>query len=186
MKVNFLLGALALVLGWMTCKNLQKAAAPASAPANSEEAAAPAKMPAQDDSETADLLRVPVDDLPPATASHRAYLSSAYWHLSMAVSPRDENVQPYYEKKWLVFRQDQTFDILIEGKVVDTGRWNWDVDKNVIYLSCKDPYINNTWAVKDLMFLMIWIGNTDLNKTGIQIKVQGHKQSPWGGQEKKD
>ncbi len=184
MRVNILLGALALVLGWMTCKNLQKTTAPASAPTGSENVEAPAQKQATTEETPEGLLRVPVDDLPPASASHRAYLTSAYWHLSMAVSPRDQNVQPHYEKKWLAFREDQTFDIVIEGKVVDTGRWNWDVDKNVIYLSCKDPYINNTWAVKDLMFLMIWIGNTDLNKTGIQIKVQGHKQWPWGGQEK--
>ncbi len=179
MKVNIALGIIAILLAWMTCKNLQKSTLESGQPgasANADVAAAT--------NDTTALMRVPVDALPPASASHRAYLSSAYWHLSMAVSPGGKEVQPYYENKWLVFREDQTFDILIDGKVVDTGRWNWDVDKNFLYLSCKDPHLNNSWAVKDLSFLMIWIGNTDLNNTGIQIRVQGHKQLPWGGSEK--
>lgn len=184
MRVNILLGVLTLALGWMTCKNLQKTTAPVSAPAGNSDAEAPTQVQPPREYASESLLHVPIENLPPASASHRAYLTSAYWHLSMAVSPRGQNIQPHYEKKWLLFRDDQTFDILIEGKVVDTGRWNWDVDKNVIYLACQDPYLNNTWAVKDLMFLMIWIGNTDLNKTGIQIKVQGHKQSPWASGEK--
>ncbi len=165
MKITVALGIIAALLAWMTCKNLQKSTAEPTQPA--------------EEKETSGLMRVPVDALPPASASHRAYLASAYWHLSMAVSPRGENVQPNYEKKWLVFREDQTFDVVIDGKVVDTGRWNWDVDKNYLYLSCKDPYLNNSWSVKDLTFLMIWIGNTDLNNSGIQIRVQGHKQAPW-------
>ncbi len=179
MKTNIVLGIIALLLGWWTCKNLQKSAAEA---ASQGVATAPSGVSSSAPSDTAAalLLRVPVDEMPPASASHRAYLSSAYWHLSMAVSPSGKNVQPFYEKKWLVFREDQTFDVLIEGQVVDSGRWNWDADKNFLYLSCRDPHLNNSWAVKDLTYLMIWIGNTDLNKSGIQIRVQGHKQLPWG------
>ncbi len=174
MKVNLLLGIIAVFLGWLTCKNLRKDAATSAAVG----VEAPTSAAATKDT-TPGLLRVPVDALPPASASHRAYLASAYWHLSAAVSPVEGNIQERYDKKWLVFRQDQTFDIVAEGKVVDTGRWNWDAEKNVIYLSCRDPHLNNSWAVKDLTFLMIWIGNTDLNRTGIQIRVQGHKQAPW-------
>ncbi|MCS6929459.1 MAG: hypothetical protein NZM43_08200 [Saprospiraceae bacterium] len=186
MKTNVLLGALVVGLASLTCKNLQHHT---SLPADRERASpnlqafAPAPQQPNPSSEITSL-EAWIDALPPATASHRAYLASAYWHLSMAVSPRGEDVQPRYERKWLAFRQDQTFDILLDGKVVDTGRWNWDATKNYLYLSCKDPYLNNSWAVKDLSFLMIWIGNTDLNRSGIQIKVQGHKQLPWHATER--
>ena len=121
---------------------------------------------------------VPIDALPPATASHRAYLATGWWHMNMAYQPSDTLVHLNYQNKWLRFREDQTFDILIKNKVVDTGRWNWDEKKNDIYLSCKDPYINNTWNVIDKGFVMIWKGNTDLNVTGIQIRVADSRTPP--------
>ncbi|MBK8554803.1 MAG: hypothetical protein IPL65_03055 [Lewinellaceae bacterium] len=125
-----------------------------------------------------DHVDVPIDALPPATASHRAYLSTGWWHLNMAYQPSDTLVHLNYQSKWLRFREDQTFDILINNKVVDSGRWNWDEKKNEIYLSCHDPYINNTWEVIDKGFVMIWKGNTDLNVTGIQIRVAGSRTPP--------
>lgn len=124
------------------------------------------------------FVKVPVDALPPPTASHRAYLSTGYWHLNMAFQPSDTTVHYNYQHKWLRFREDQTFDVLINRKIVDTGRWNWDAAKNEIYLSCNDPYINNTWSVTDKGFVMIWKGNTALNVTGIQIRVVGSGALP--------
>jgi hypothetical protein len=124
------------------------------------------------------MVIVPIDALPPASASRRAYLSTGWWHLNMAFQPSDTLVHENYQHKWLRFREDQTFDILIKNKVVDTGRWNWDESKNEIYLSCKDPYVNNTWQVMDKGFVMIWKGNTALNVTGIQVRVIGSKTAP--------
>lgn len=193
MKVNIFLAVLVAVLGWATCKNFQKSQAPA--------AAAPAPVEADPSGGTWNASRViqgsnddtaatrqfaaaprhvdvPIDALPPATASHRAYLSHCYWHLNMAYQPSDTTVHHHYQSKWLQFRQDQTFDVLIKGKVVDTGRWNWDESKNEIYISCADPYLNNTWAVTDRGFVMIWKGNTAINVTGIQVRVVGAPALP--------
>jgi len=195
MKLNILLSVLVAIVGWATCKNLQKTQAPAPAPA--EQPAPRAGLPGWNASRVIDayhpdsagiyqvkepprMVEVPVDALPPASASHRAYLSSGYWHLNMAYQPSDTTVHENYQQKWLKFREDQTFDILIKGKPVDTGRWNWDKAKNELYLSCKDPYINNTWAVNDKGFLMIWKGNTSLNVTGIQVRVVGAGSLPAG------
>ncbi|MBK6994409.1 MAG: hypothetical protein IPH31_05620 [Lewinellaceae bacterium] len=72
------------------------------------------------------------------------------------------------------FREDQTFDLLVKGKIVDTGRCNFDAAKNEILLSCKDPYINNSWGVQEKGFVMIW-GNTSINVTGIQVRVVGQR-----------
>lgn len=195
MRLNILLSILVAVMGWATCKNFQKTqtAEPAATTAPEPETttsqswdAARVSGEARPDtaginqvSEAPRLVTVPVDALPPASASHKAYLSSGYWHLSHALQPIDTTIYKHYQSKWLRFRDDQTFDILMDGKVADTGRWNWDVAKNEIYLSCKDPYVNNTWVVNDRSFVMIWKGNTAINVTGIQIKVQGHKTLPW-------
>lgn len=194
MKLNIVLAVLVAVMSWVTCKNLQKSlpaepAASAVEPTSSGPVGFNAsRVAAEARPDTAGInqlayaprrVTVPVDALPPASASHKAYLSSAYWHLSHAVQPTDTSVHHNYNQKWLKFREDQTFDVLADGKTIDSGRWNWDAAKNEIYLSCNDPYINNTWVVNDRSFIMIWKGNTDLNVTGIQIKVQGHRTLPW-------
>ncbi|HAD12934.1 MAG TPA: hypothetical protein DCF33_10925 [Saprospirales bacterium] len=194
MKINIFLGILVITLAILTCKNIQKT--------KDSEAAAPA-VPAQEqgqygfkashviEGERADtiqgtlqikrapkMVQVPVDVLPPPTASKRAYLSTGWWHLNMAYQPSDTTVHQNYQSKWLQFREDQTFDILIKGKVVDTGRWNFDSAHNEILLSCKDPYINNSWSVQEKGFVMIWKGNTSINVTGIQVRVVGSRREP--------
>lgn len=194
MKINILLSLVVAVMSWATCKNLQKKQT-VETPVTEQgpvvvkgptgwrasrviEGNNPDSAGTYQVKEPPNWVSVPVDDLPTPTASHRAYLSSGFWHLDMAYQPSDTTVHHNYQSKWLKFREDQTFDILIKGKVVDTGRWNWDVAKNEIYLSCKDPYVNNTWAVTDKGFVMIWKGNTALNVTGIQIRVIGVKTLP--------
>jgi len=192
MKLNIILSVLVAVMGWATCKNLQKTPTadtpveqqPASAGPSGWNASRVIEGSNPDTAGTYQVkepphrVNVPVDALPPATASHRAYLSTGYWHLNMAFQPSDTTVHHNYQSKWLKFREDQTFDVLIKGKVVESGRWNWDAAKNEIYLSCNDTYINNTWAVTDKGFVMIWKGNTAINVTGIQVRVVGSGTLP--------
>lgn len=195
MKINLILAVLVTVMAWVTCKNLQKTT---STEVQGQEAAKAPEGPTgwnasrvindyhpdsagtYQSKEPPRLVDVPIDALPPATASHKAYLSSGYWHLNMAYQPSDTTVHLQYQQKWLKFREDQTFDILIDGKIVDSGRWNWDEDKYEIYLSCHDPYVNNTWKVIEKGFVMIWKGNTSLNVTGIQVRVVGSGTLPSG------
>ena len=195
MKLNIILSLLVAVLGWATCKNLQKnKTTETPLPEQNKPVAGPSGWAASrvidgnnpDSAGTFQVkepprhVDVPIDALPPATASHKAYLSTGYWHLNMAYQPSDTTVHVHYQQKWLKFREDQTFDILIKGKAVESGRWNWDETKNEIYLSCRDPYINNTWAVIEKGFVMVWKGNTALNVTGIQVRVVGSGSLPSG------
>lgn len=182
MKFNnlpILLSALLLFIG-SACKNAQKSAesatpaAPAAVAAEKNETAATPATPPP--APAPRLVQVPVDDLPPATASRRAYFSTNWWNVNAAVG-NDDMLISNYRHKWLKFREDQTFDIVVNSKVVDTGRWNYDESKDEIYLSCKDPYINNTWAVKTSGFRMIWVGNTYLNSSGYQLRVINTKES---------
>lgn len=197
MKINILLAILVVATGYLTCKNLQKtpvtpSAAPTAAippeqdPRNSlgwkashvVEGDNPDAAYTKQIQEPPLMVNVPIDAIPPASASRRAYLSTGWWHLNMAFQPSDTLIHHKYQSKWLRFREDQTFDILLKNKVVDTGRWNWDEAKNEIYLSCKDPYVNNTWFVTDKGFVMIWKGNTAINVTGIQVRAVGSKNAP--------
>jgi hypothetical protein len=169
MRLNIILGLLIVVFGILTCTNLKKATQTADV---SAEAAATAgvKMPP--------TIRVPLDRLPPASASRRAYLSTGWWHMNEALQASGQQIYEFYRDKWLRFNEDQTFEIIKDKKVIEKGHWNWDENKNEIYLSCQDPWFNNTWQVKDKGFVMIWIGNTDMNSTGIQARVVNSKTEP--------
>jgi hypothetical protein len=190
MKFNILLGIIIIAVGILTCKNLQKPTAPVGAPVP-EEKQYGMKASHVIEGERADTLQgtyqvhqppkmvvVPIDAFPPASASKKAYLATGWWHLNMAYQPSDTTIHHNYQSKWLQFREDQTFDILIKGKVVDTGRWNFDQEHKEILLSCKDPYINNTWGVQEKGFVMIWKGNTSINVTGIQVRIVGQRTTP--------
>ncbi|MFN0036563.1 MAG: hypothetical protein ACKVUS_15970 [Saprospiraceae bacterium] len=193
MKVNILLTILVVAASILTCKNLQKTkAAETVAPEPpKEEKQYNFKASHVTEGERPDtasgtlqvrqaprMVSVPIDAFPPPTASKKAFLSTGWWHFNMAYQPSDTTVHHQYQHKWLRFREDQTFDVLIKGKTVDTGRWNWDGAKNEILLSCKDPYINNSWGVQEKGFVMIWKGNTSLNVTGIQVRMVGQRAEP--------
>ncbi len=196
MKLTFLFFILALWLGYTACRQVQKTPETVAVP----ESAAPeertsfggltvSRVHAGSNPDSAGtrqvvapprMVTVPLGQLPPASASRRAYLATGWWHLNMAFQASDTTIHHHYQDKWLKFREDQTFDILVKNQVVDTGRWNWDDATNIIYLACRDPYINNTWQITDKGFVMIWAGNTTLNVTGIQIRVIGSKSPPPG------
>jgi len=192
MRINILLGIIVIAASILTCKNLQKTkASDTTTIPTPEEKELGLRASHVIDEERPDtvqgtyqvrqapkMVQVPVDVLPPPTASKKAYLSTGWWHLNMAFQPSDTTIHHQYQSKWLQFREDQTFDILVKGKVVDSGRWNYDSAHNEILLSCKDPYINNSWGVQDKGFVMIWKGNTSLNVTGIQVRAVGQRETP--------
>lgn len=191
MKINLLLSLIAFALSYGTCKKFQKTpeAAPVPAPAGDagmvgHRAAYVFDREHPDAEGTVQVqapprrVDVPIDALPAPTASHKAFLSTGWWHLNMALSPTDSTIYRQYKDRYLRFREDQTFDLIYQGKVVESGRWNWDRDLNEIYISCPNPYLNNTWKVTDKGFVMIWKGNTALNITGIQIRVACTRTSP--------
>jgi hypothetical protein len=150
-------------------------------PKSNESAATPAHSgaPASGGTgKTPPLVNVPVDEIKPPSASRVAFLTTGWWNFNMALHPNDSLIHLNYQHKWLKFKENQIFDVLIKGQVVDTGRWNFDDQNNIIYLSCKDPYINNTWTVMEKGFVMIWIGNTAINTTGTQIRVANLRTPP--------
>ena len=198
MRFNILLAIVAIALGYATCKNISKTPKPEPILMPTRPAAESNRGPVglnaahvfegsnPDSAGTVQTqgpprrVEVPIDALPAPTASHKAYLSTGYWHLNMAISPTDTTINRHYFDRYLKFREDQTFDIIFKGKTLETGRWNWDRDLNEIYLSCQNPYLHHTWKVTDKGFVMIWKGNTAINVSGIQVRVIGTPKVPGG------
>ena len=198
MKINIVLALIAIVLGYATCKTFKKtepAADPATTQVIPEEHAG--DQDAANNFKAAHVLsynadtappvqihraparvNVPIATLPKPTASRKAYLSTGWWHCNDAMVGTDSLLARNYKSKFMKFREDQTFDLMIKGKVVETGQWAFDEAKNQIYISCKDTYLNNSWQLQDKGFVMIWKGNTDINVTGIQIRVICSKTEP--------
>jgi hypothetical protein len=197
MKINIALGLIALALVYVTCKTFSKKPVEEMAPEAAVTVAPQSNVRSATEWRAAHVLgsnadtaaavqiheppvmvNVPIGSIAPPTTSRRAYLSTGWWHCTMAFSGSDSLIHKNYQQKWLQFRQDQTFDILIKGKVVDTGKWAFDEEKNQFFLSCKDPYINNSWQVQDKGFVMVLKGNTDINFTGIQVRIACNKTQP--------
>ena len=203
MKLNFILAALlASVLAFSACKNAQKttpatepvAAIPATEPQPAESGPDPRYWRAshvfdevQPDSaypyqskQTPRRVEVPWDKLQRPSTSRRAFMATGYWSAIMAYQPSDTTVHHNFLGKYLKFCEDQTFDIIVKNKVVDTGHWNFDEEKMTVYLSCQDPYFDNTWTVQERGFRMVWKGNTELNVTGIQVRMDNSAALPAG------
>jgi hypothetical protein len=114
---------------------------------------------------------VPLNSIPPASAGKKAYLATGPWTFLAAVQPSDSLVFKQFEGKKLIFKEDLTFDIYQENTLTESGKWNFDSDNSEIYLSSSNPYLNTTWKVMEKYFTMIWIGQTSLNASGIQLKI---------------
>lgn len=123
-------------------------------------------------------FEVPVNKVKPCSESRRAYMNTGWWHCSAAFQGADTLIRKQYEGKWIKFNTDLTFDILIKGVKTGSGKWAYDEEKNEIFISCKDTYLNNSWAVMEKGFVMIWKGNTELNTMGTQVRVICSKNAP--------
>lgn len=195
MKINLILGIAVIVLGYVTCKNIQKTQdqtppPAASKPVSEESGLAwktskvvhgdnPNSAYSHQSTEIPRHVDVPWDKITKATTSRRAFMSTGWWTAKMAYQPTDTTVHVNYLNKWFLFAEDQSFKIYIDGKEVDNGHWAFDDDKKIMYISCNDTYFNNSWALQERGFRMIWRGNTDLNITGIQIRMDNFPTPPW-------
>ncbi len=122
---------------------------------------------------------IPVNEVAPPSSSRRTYMATGWWFPKMAFQASDTTVHKQYMGKFLKFREDQSFDLIQNAQVQESGHWNFDEQKKVLYLSCKNPYFNNTWNVMEKGFTLILIGQTKLNVSGIQIRLDNFKQKPF-------
>ncbi|MCC6279380.1 MAG: hypothetical protein IT262_02175 [Saprospiraceae bacterium] len=190
MKVNILISIVLLAVIYLTCKNFQKVtpAEPAVTAAPTPDAPTGRALKVfGESSDSTDIIQfseppphvdVPWEKIAKPSTSRRAFMSTGWWNPVGAIHPTDTTAQRHFKPKWLKFREDQTFDILIQNKVVDTGHWAFDETKFILYLSCNDPYFNNTWAIKERGFRMVLIGNTQENITGIQVRLDNRGELP--------
>ncbi|MBL7829133.1 MAG: hypothetical protein JNJ57_21030 [Saprospiraceae bacterium] len=197
MKINIILAVLVVVASYFTCKNFKKTDVP---PAATSETPAPPNQYSNsgynwkashviegNNPDTAfsyqtkqapAYVDVPWKRVPAPSTSRRAYMSTDWWVPKFAFQGSDTTVHVNYITKTLKFNEDQSFEIHEKGKQVEKGNWAFDEDQKILYLACKNTYFNNTWRVRENGFRMVLLGNTDINVTGIQVRLDGSKTPP--------
>ncbi len=125
------------------------------------------------------LVRVPVSSLAPPSASRVEFFTKQNFYFAMAARSSEPGIfEKQYKDKWLVFKADQNFEIYQKSNLVGTGRWTFRESDSNLFLSCDDPYINNSWKFQNMPAAALLLGNTDLNKTGIQARLFMSDEKP--------
>lgn len=194
MRLNLVLGVVLVMVSYLTCKNFQKTPVNTQAqPAEPEQYSTkgynwrashvidgnnPDSAGTYQIKKAPARVNVPWDKVGAPSTSRKAFMSTGWWVSRYAYQPSDTTVHLNYMTKTLKFKEDQTFDIFEKDKLQETGNWAFDDDKKLLYLSCKNTYFNNSWKVQENGFRMVLLGNTDLNVTGIQVRLDGSRTPP--------
>ena len=119
----------------------------------------------------------PIDlsKLPAVSASKKAYMATNHWACAGAEHPTDDSVANEYRFSEITFSEDMTFQANDQGEPRVQGTWGYDEEKMLVYLSSTDLFFNTSFKVKEAGFRMVWIGNTDINKTGVMMRWDNHK-----------
>lgn len=118
---------------------------------------------------------VPTVQTKKLSASKMAFLTEQNF---MFTSASGAKMAEHVKDKWLVFKPDQTLEIYHNKQKIDGGRWAYDEEKDVVFLSCKDRAFNNSWRTQQFGKNLLLLGNTDLNVTGQQFKLYMNKFKP--------
>jgi hypothetical protein len=116
-------------------------------------------------------LNIPTVQKKPLSASKMAFLTEQNFLVTLAAGSAEELIfEKHYKNRWLVLQKDQTFQIFNDAVVENTGKWAYDEDKELIFMSTANAYFNNSWKCQSFKKNLLMLGNTDLNSTGIQIR----------------
>jgi len=89
-----------------------------------------------------------------------------------------ENKTEDYKGRWIQFKRDDTFISGIYDQQTNQGTFTYDHEnKQMITINYeKEEPIFNQWKIQRGQYACVWKGNTPLNNSGIQIKME--QQNP--------
>ncbi len=121
-------------------------------------------------------LKVPTAQKKPLSASKMAFLTEQNWLVTLASDPK--LFEKAYVNRWLIFQKDQTFQIFNDAKATHSGRWAFDEANETLFMNTDNPYFNNSWKCQVFKKNMLLLGNTELNATGIQVRLYMTDKKP--------
>ncbi|MEM9820794.1 MAG: hypothetical protein AAF985_06970 [Bacteroidota bacterium] len=163
---------LLLLLLLVACKNEPTNQAPATPPPPPPAKAAPAQTPAPTKSSTGEDGPVHIK------ASNVAFLVGL-WEYTFALGA--ENETPKYKGRWIEFKNDDTFISGRYGEETNQGTYQYEDDpKRILTLTyAKKEEIPGQWEIQGQGHNgMVFKGNTPLNPSGLQVRMQQVNQRP--------
>lgn len=121
------------------------------------------------------VLPISLDGLPQPSASMKAYLGTGLWHKVGSIQPGNDAFDQNFPVTDLRFAENGTLQMYKNEQLVGSARWTTDEANTLIYVSSNNPALNSSWRYRDSGFRMVWLGNTELNGTGAQIRWDCHK-----------
>jgi hypothetical protein len=112
---------------------------------------------------------ISLEAYPKASASKTAYLTTGPWKMGGAISPSDDNIMSTFPADLITFASDGSVKFEKATKSVGAGKWTYDDKMELLVISSNIPKLNSSWKTMEAGFRLVWLGNTDLNKSGDQL-----------------
>ncbi len=82
--------------------------------------------------------------------------------------------------EWIEFKRDMTFAFGQDGKELGTGKWFLENETNYLTIAYDDneKYENEHWRAQMNSPVLILIGNTNITKSGEQVKMDKVEERP--------
>jgi hypothetical protein len=125
--------------------------------------------------QVASIQPIDLSHVPKASASKTAYLNTGIWHCLAATKPGGDDYQKNFRVTDLQFNPDGSVQLSQNGNMLSSGSWAFDDSQNIIYISSTLAELNSSWKVLDKGFRMVWLGNTDINNSGVQMRWDCYK-----------
>jgi len=89
-------------------------------------------------------------------------------------------VPSYNNEKWIEFKKDMTFAFGQDGKEIGKGKWFLEDETNYLTIDYdgEDKTKNEHWRAQMNSPVLILIGNTNITKSGEQIKMDKVEERP--------
>ena len=86
----------------------------------------------------------------------------------------------YNNEKWIEFKKDMTFAFGQDGKEIGKGKWFLEDETNYLTIDYdgEDKTKNEHWRAQMNSPVLILIGNTNITKSGEQIKMDKVEERP--------
>jgi hypothetical protein len=123
-------------------------------------------------------IAVPTAQKKALSASKMAFMTEQNFLVTLAAGSKPSDFTNFYENRWLIFNKDMTFSILKNDQAESTGKWAYDEAGDELFLRTDNKFFNNSWKCQNFKKNLLLLGNTELNHTGIQIRLYMTTEKP--------
>jgi hypothetical protein len=107
------------------------------------------------------------------------FLTDKLFHYQAVVGGTAEGQEPLFKDEWIDLIPDGTFKAGKLKAQTHTGKWGYNHDKKILFLSPNDnKFKRSEWKVMHNNDMVIWIGTNTYGDNAIQIKLVKKDELP--------